>query len=34
MNVIKVELYDLVEMKKPHPCHTKIKIISSHQTWC
>ena len=27
MNVIKVELYDLVEMKKPHPCHSKSKLF-------
>lgn len=27
MNYIRVELYDLVEMKKPHPCHARSKVF-------
>ena len=27
MNIIKVELYDLVELKKEHPCKTRSKVF-------
>ena len=32
MQILKINVGDVLEMKKPHPCGTKKKILHSHST--